>query len=132
MPVGGRVLIQCADYGAEHTVCRRRCAGSLPAYDVRQIGQASPAIGRFIEVSGGRLHLVETGRSDKYPVVLLHGASVNLGDMMLALSGELSAKYRVIAVDRPGHGWSDRPGGSADASPMVQARLIRQALDRMV
>ncbi len=86
------------------------------AYDVRLIGQASPAKGRFIDVSGGRLHLVETGDRDKYPVVLLHGASVNLGDMMLALSGELSA-YRVIAVDRPGHGWSDRPGGRADASP---------------
>ena len=108
--------------------------GALAAYtgyDVGQIGQASPAIGRFIEVSGGRLHLVETGRSDKYPIVLLHGASVNLGDMMLALSGQLSAMYRIIAVDRPGHGWSDRPDGRADASPMVQARLIRQALHRI-
>jgi pimeloyl-ACP methyl ester carboxylesterase len=101
------------------------------AYDVGLIGQANPATGRFIEVSGGRLHLVETGRSDKYPVVLLHGASVNLGDMMLALSGQLSAIYRIIAVDRPGHGWSDRPGRRADASPMIQARLIRQALDRI-
>ena len=89
------------------------------AYDVRLIEQENPAIGRFVEVSGGRLHLVETGHSDKYPVVLLHGASVNHGDMMLALSGELSPMYRIIAVDRPGHGWSDRPDGRADASPMI-------------
>ena len=43
----------------------------------------------------------------------------------------LAARYRVILVDRPGHGWSDRPGGSADASPARQAALIHQALERI-
>jgi pimeloyl-ACP methyl ester carboxylesterase len=36
--------------------------------------------------------------------------------------------FRVIAVDRPGQGWSDRPDGEADAEPARQAKLIRGAL----
>jgi pimeloyl-ACP methyl ester carboxylesterase len=60
--------------------------------------------------------------------VLLHGASGNLADMWLALGERLAARYRVILIDRPGHGWSDRPGGVADASPAAQAELIHDAL----
>ncbi len=33
-----------------------------------------------------------------------------------------------MAVDRPGHGHSDRPGDRADASPVRQAALIAEAL----
>jgi pimeloyl-ACP methyl ester carboxylesterase len=72
--------------------------------------------------------VVELGRPDAPPVLLLHGASGNLGDIRLALGERLAARYRVILVDRPGHGWSDRPDGAEDASPARQAVLIRQAL----
>ena len=95
------------------------------------IERAQPPAGRFVEVDGGRLHIVELGRPDAPPVVLLHGASGNLGDMRLALGDRLAARYRVILVDRPGHGWSDRPDGAADASPARQAALIHQALTRI-
>jgi pimeloyl-ACP methyl ester carboxylesterase len=63
--------------------------------------------------------------------VLLHGASGNLADMRVALGDRLAADHRVILVDRPGHGWSDRPDGPADASPARQAALIHQALERI-
>lgn len=96
------------------------------------IERAYPPTGRFVDVEGGRLHVLELGSPDATPVVLLHGASGNLGDMKLALGGRLAERYRVIMVDRPGHGWSDRPGGRrADASPARQAALIRQALQRI-
>lgn len=36
-----------------------------------------------------------------------------------------------FSSDRPGHGWSDRPGGRAASSPAVQAVLIHQALTRI-
>jgi pimeloyl-ACP methyl ester carboxylesterase len=104
---------------------------ALTAYGVRRIEQAHPPAGRFVEVAGGRLHLLELGPADAPPVVLLHGASGNLADMRVALGDRLASRYRVILVDRPGHGWSDRPGGSADASPARQAALIRQALERI-
>ena len=98
---------------------------------VRRIERAHPPAGRFVEVTGGRLHLVELGPAGAPPVLLVHGASGNLNDMRVALGDRLAPRYRVILVDRPGHGWSDRPGGSADASPARQAALIHQALERI-
>lgn len=97
----------------------------------RLIESNNPPSGRFVDVEGGRLHVVELGPAAAPPVLLLHGASGNLLDMKLALGDALSSRYRVILVDRPGHGWSDRPGGAADASPAAQAALIHQALAKL-
>ena len=105
--------------------------GLFTAFCVRSIEQAHRPAGRFVEVSGGRLHVVELGPATAAPVVLLHGASGNLEDMRLALGDKLAERHRVILVDRPGHGWSERPGGSADASPARQAALIHEALQRI-
>src|SRR5262249_54937362 len=76
---------------------------------------AYPPRGRFVEVDGLRQHVVElgdrAGTADAPAVVLLHGAGCNLEDMRLALGERLAARYRVILVDRPGLGWSERRGG---------------------
>jgi pimeloyl-ACP methyl ester carboxylesterase len=106
------------------------------AIGVVAIERAHPAAGRFIEVTGGRLHVVELGPREGAPVdrltiVLIHGASGNLEDMRLALGERLSRRHRVILIDRPGHGWSERGGGSEEASPARQAALIHEALDRV-
>ena len=93
-----------------------------------------PAEGRFVPVTGGRLHVLERGPAQAgagLPVLLLHGASGNARDMMAALGETVGARRRIIAFDRPGHGWSDRPGGRADASPVRQAALIAEALSTM-
>ncbi len=103
----------------------------LTEFGIRRIERAHPPQGRFVEIAGGRLHLLELGSPDAQPVVLLHGASGNLQDMRLALGDRLASRYRVILVDRPGHGWSDRQHGGADASPARQAALIHQALERI-
>jgi pimeloyl-ACP methyl ester carboxylesterase len=108
--------------------------GALAAFTAvgaGKIERAHPPTGRFVEVEGGRLHLVELGSATAPPVVLLHGANGNLADMQLALGDRLAANHRVILIDRPGHGWSDRPGGRADASPARQASLVHQALERI-
>ena len=112
-------------------VAVRRARRRSPHTAFGAIEQAHPPAGRFVEVAGGRLHVLELGPADAPAVVLLHGASGNLADMRVALGDRLAARYRVILVDRPGHGWSDRPGGSADASPARQAALIHQALERI-
>jgi pimeloyl-ACP methyl ester carboxylesterase len=107
---------------------------AITAIGTARIEAAHPASGRLIEVTGGRLHVLELGAAsvlDRWPVVLVHGASGNLEDMHLTLGSRLAANRRVTLVDRPGHGWSDRPGGAADASPARQAALIAQALDRI-
>jgi pimeloyl-ACP methyl ester carboxylesterase len=105
----------------------------------RRIEAAHPPAGRFVDVTGGRLHVLDlappphtlgaTAPGALWPVVLIHGASGNLGDLRLALGDRLAQTRRVVLVDRPGHGWSDRPGGKADASPARQAALIAQALE---
>jgi pimeloyl-ACP methyl ester carboxylesterase len=97
------------------------------------IGRANPPVGQFTETTAGRQHVLDVGPdnptvSPAPTVVLLHGATANLGDMRLALVGRLRGRYRVIAVDRPGHGWSERTDGAADASPRRQAAVLHEIL----
>lgn len=103
----------------------------LTAIGTVMIERQYPPEGRFVDVTGGRLHVLERGKPDAPVVVLLHGASGNLQDVNVALGAPLAARYRVIMVDRPGHGWSDRPGGDDEASPARQAALIAQALEKL-
>ena len=88
--------------------------------------------GTYVEVSGGRLHIVTLGKDGgRPPILLLHGASGNLRDMQLSIGERLARRNRVILVDRPGHGRSDRLGGREMASPARQADAIVEALDRL-
>jgi pimeloyl-ACP methyl ester carboxylesterase len=90
--------------------------------------------GQFIDVAGARLHVVEIGpRSGAAigpPVVLLHGASANLESMRQPLGELLSARHRVILIDRPGHGFSTRDR-LTDATPAIQAAMIDEALGKL-
>ncbi len=115
-------------------------ATAATSFAAARIAALHPPAGRLVAVEGGRLHVLELGNEPEpghtekepyWPVVLLHGASGNIGDMRLGLGERLARSRRVVLVDRPGHGWSDRPGGKADASPARQAALIAQALDRI-
>lgn len=94
--------------------------------NARQAEAATPPIGKFVEVDGVRLHYVDRGEGPV--VVLLHGAGVMLQDF--DVSGVLSRaaeKHRVIAFDRPGYGYSERPRSKV-WTPIRQAELIARAL----
>jgi pimeloyl-ACP methyl ester carboxylesterase len=88
--------------------------------------------GRMVDVTGGRLHVVEMGpeNASSLPVVLIHGASANLESMRQPLGELLSRNHRVIMIDRPGHGWSTREALS-DSTPAIQARMIDEALGKL-
>lgn len=88
-----------------------------------------PPEGDFETVNGQRIHLLDRGPSEAVAVVLIHGASGNLRDFGFGFSEELLRRYRVIAVDRPGHGHSDRGPGDA-WRPDLQAGLMREAVLR--
>lgn len=98
----------------------------------RVIEARFPPTGEFVAIGGARaIHLVERRAQggERGAVLLVHGASGNLADMDLALGDRLSRLgFRVFAVDRPGHGWSDRLDGADAASPAAQARALRAAL----
>jgi pimeloyl-ACP methyl ester carboxylesterase len=101
---------------------------------VRLIERRWPPRGRFVEVEGARLHLVirAPDGAPRGDVVLIHGASGNSADMMEALGEPLTRRgFRVVAVDRPGHGWSARGEGRDEATPARQAALLRAALERV-
>lgn len=89
---------------------------------------ACPPIGRFVEVSGPtgplRLHYLEkrpdsdpesADRADdadtRPPVVMIHGLAGSLRHFSATVMDELARDHRVIAVDRPGMGYSDQPPG---------------------
>jgi pimeloyl-ACP methyl ester carboxylesterase len=99
------------------------------------IERAHPPAGRFIEIGGARQHVLDLGNAHAragagVPLVLIHGASCNLEDMRLALGERLAARHRVILIDRPGLGWSER-AADAGSSPAVQAAALRDVLDRL-
>lgn len=88
----------------------------------------NPPTGQFVVVEGQRVHLRIQGSGPD--LVLIHGASGNLRDFTMGVSERLAQRYRVISVDRPGHGHSD-PMIAGDTSVGGQARILRGAVAQM-
>lgn len=102
---------------------------ALSGHVTMQAERRSPPIGKRVDAGGEKIHLVDLappGGGAGAPVVLIHGASVNLRDMKLALGDRLAQSRRVIALDRPGRGYSTRPSDGWRLD--VQAALIHEAL----
>jgi pimeloyl-ACP methyl ester carboxylesterase len=100
-------------------------------YRARKVEREHPPAGRFVTVDGIRLHYIEKGEGSP-PVVLIHGNVVTAEDFDLSGVLDLAAErqHRVVAFDRPGFGYSDRPRGAA-WTPAAQADLLRQAFARL-
>ncbi|MBY4892222.1 alpha/beta hydrolase [Rhodobacteraceae bacterium N5(2021)] len=84
---------------------------------------AFPPAGDFVDVGGTRVHYVEEGEGPV--VVYLHGSGGNLNDGSFDLVARLSDRYRVIAFDRPGLGYTDMLGHNTPLA--AQARLLADA-----
>lgn len=98
----------------------------------RAFERAFPPRGTLVDTPCGRLHVTrrDPPGAPVANIVLIHGASGNNADMMAPLGDRLAARgFRVLAVDRPGHGYSDRLAQDA-SSPAAQARAIRTALEQ--
>jgi pimeloyl-ACP methyl ester carboxylesterase len=88
-----------------------------------------PPLGRFITVDGVTLHYLDEG--DGPPLVLLHGLGSMVEDFVLSgLVREAAKRYRVIAIDRPGYGHSERPRRLRFGAA-TQAGLVRKALQAL-
>jgi pimeloyl-ACP methyl ester carboxylesterase len=91
--------------------------------------RAHPAKGRFVEVDGIDVHYFDVGRGS--PVVLLHGNGAMAEDFAISgLTARLAQHHRVIAIDRPGFGFTPRTRDRI-WTPFAQARLVRDVLDRL-
>jgi pimeloyl-ACP methyl ester carboxylesterase len=89
----------------------------------------SPPVGRLLSVEGRQVHVLEAGqpRGSAPDLVLIHGANGNLRDFTYHFIDRIAGDWRVIAVDRPGLGWSES-WGAADSDPRLQARILREAV----
>lgn len=81
-----------------------------------------------VVVDGIELHYVAAGQGD--PVVLLHGDGGSALDITTSpVFARLAEHFWVIAMDRPGHGYSD--GGEQATTLHGQAGLIHGALQAL-
>src|SRR5271155_6227830 len=117
---GGLLLAAAAGLAASAVYVREETSRAEREY---------PRTGKSITVSGVRLHFIDTGGADPV-LVLLHGNGAMIADMEISgLVNEAAKHYRVIAFDRPGYGYSERPGDRA-WGPRAQAHLFRQAFGK--
>lgn len=96
----------------------------------RRLEARFPATGRCVEAGGGTVHVVMQGAApaaDRPTAVLLHGAPGSSADLY-PLGERLAATLPVLIPDRPGSGWSSRPGGDDDAAFDRQLTLIRDGV----
>jgi pimeloyl-ACP methyl ester carboxylesterase len=87
-----------------------------------------PRTGNLQPVAGGTIHYLDLGPREAQVLVLIHGLGGQLQHFTYAMADLLSDDFRLIVVDRPGAGYSDRDS-SALAAFSEQARMIGELLD---
>jgi pimeloyl-ACP methyl ester carboxylesterase len=83
-----------------------------------------PPEGQFLEIDGHRVHALVRGAGPD--LVLIHGSSGSVRDFSFDLVDRLADHFRVIVIDRPGLGYTDRINDSG-ATIFQQADLLRRA-----
>jgi len=90
--------------------------------------ETHPPLGGLLNIDGTKVHFTDQGNG---PVlVLIHGAGGNLRDFTFELADKMAKTNRVIAFDRPGHGYTDRLHAKGE-SPLEQAEILAKALARL-
>jgi len=88
-----------------------------------------PPTGRIVDVGGIGVHVHVAGEGP--PLVLLNGNGTMVRDWIISgLVDRLARRYRVIAIDRPGYGYSERPHGRLWTA-RAQADLLHRTLARL-
>ncbi len=93
----------------------------------RQGQKMVPQLGEITPVNGGSIHYVEKGDPNRPTVVLIHGLSGQLQHFTYAMIDELTSDFHVIALDRPGCGYSTRDSAQYATLP-EQGRMIHEFL----
>lgn len=93
--------------------------------------ESHPPLGEFVEVDGVNVHYLQKGQGPH--LILLHGAGGNLREFSFDMIDQLTDRYTVTAVDRPGLGYTERlpevdpsPFALDAESPQGQAHLLRK------
>jgi len=86
------------------------------------------AHGRFVRLGDGDMHVVEDGRPEATPLLLIHGSAASLVCWDLVVPS-LAGAFRVVRVDLLGCGKSTIASGGYEI--LTQARRVAAALDQL-
>src|SRR5688572_1215468 len=87
----------------------------------------APTSPRFVDAGGVRTHVAAWGAGD--PVLLIHGASSDMGVWTPTVIPRLSNRFCIAAYDRPGMGFTEQRPPHAEtlaAQAKVAAGVIEQ------
>ena len=106
---------------------------SLGVYTLAKVREARiearyPPLGQMVEVNGKHVQAYVTGSGPD--LVMIHGSSANMRDLIIALEDTLAPHFRVIIFDRPGLGYSDRLSAKGDTF-IDQAMILRDAAKKL-
>lgn len=88
---------------------------------------ALPVEERLVLPGRGQVHVIDLNPGARQAVLLVHGYGASMASYRPIVPA-LSARFRVIAVDLPGFGESDRREG--DYSPQALSDVLAEILDR--
>jgi pimeloyl-ACP methyl ester carboxylesterase len=94
----------------------------------KAFGQCERPTDAYLDVDNTRMRYVDAGAGPA--VVMIHGNAGSVDDWDFNSMAQLCHEHRLIAIDRPGHGKSDRPGGKA-ATLHYQAKLVHDTLAQL-
>ena len=105
-------------------------AESTEQMEQERIHWPFPEQERWVEepVFNGRLHLVESGRTNQQTIILVHGLGMRGLLDWLKVFPSLAGKYHVIAIDLPGFGGSDKH--QMQYAPQKYAELVNWVVSR--
>jgi pimeloyl-ACP methyl ester carboxylesterase len=92
-----------------------------------------PPAGAFVTIDGAAMHYIDQPAdvdADLPTIVFIHGASGNARDLAGAFAEPLKGRARMIFVDRPGSGYSQR-GGPGMEPVEAQAKRIARMLEML-
>jgi len=87
-----------------------------------------PRSGRMIDIDGNRIHYVDQGEGQ--PILFIHGLGAQLHQFRQPLFDRFPDGFRLIALDRPGSGYSRRARG-AGGTLTEQAAVIRRFIEML-
>jgi pimeloyl-ACP methyl ester carboxylesterase len=88
----------------------------------------APPNGRLVQTSSGGVFVQEKGPPDGIPVVLFHGTAAWSELWFRTTDALAAANFRVIALDLPPFGFSDRPGTYTRADQAARVNDVLGAL----
>lgn len=94
----------------------------------KRVALGLPPEGSFINIRGTKVHYLEQGQGPA--IVMIHGLSGVAQNFGYQVLGELAKDHRVIAIDRPGSGYSVRHKRSS-AALHVQADVVAGVIDAL-